>query len=393
MSVKTFTKLDTKEGRIDFEVEGAAQIAHYTWFRGENCNFNPAIVNMISEESVMKHVVEGWQPAEPIIDRKTRITAFGSCFAENISKWLTERNYSVLTEEEESKSYVVRFGEGMVNSFVIRQQLEWAFENKIYDEELWHDYEARAFGYDEEVRQETLGIFNQTDLFIITFGLSEIWYDEVTGGVFWRAVPRQHYDKARHKFRIASAEENKENLRAIYQMIRKYRPESKIIFTLSPIPLVATFRNNSCITSNSVSKANLRVAIDEVYREFTGDGVLFYWPSYEIVMDVFPDRWIFDRRHVKKPILEFVMKLFGMSWCRDDDEGASLLDSWLIAASSGGLLPGAVEAAVRKRDRTVISTIRDDLIYAEQNEWAALLDRAIAGWAEAGKIEGNTDHP
>ena len=121
----------------------------------------------------------------------------------------------------------------MVNTFVIRQQFEWAFENRIPELDLWPSYDARAFGYDEQIRLSTRALFDKADVFIITLGLSEIWYDEVTGGVFWRAVPTDKYDPARHKFRVSSVAENIDNITVIYRLIRQYRPSAKVIFTLS----------------------------------------------------------------------------------------------------------------------------------------------------------------
>jgi GSCFA family len=307
----------TEERPIHFEIDRHRQHAEYTWFRGDHCNFNPKHENLRTAQDVTSHVLRGWLPEAPVIGPQTRIAAFGSCFAQNISDWLAQRNYAVLTRKDGgySSTYVVRFGEGMVNTFALRQQFEWAFEGRRIEGELWHGYDARAFGYDEDIRVATRAVFDQTDLFIITLGLAEVWYDSITGGVFWRAVPRDKYDPARHKFRVSTVEENRDNIRAIYDLIRAYRPEAKVVFTLSPIPLVATFRPVPCIPANSVSKAILRAALDEVLQDIQLEGHAFYWPSYEIIMDVFDCRWLPDRRHVKQEVLDFVMTLFEVHWC------------------------------------------------------------------------------
>lgn len=318
-----------------------------TWFRGEHTNFNPDFEAMIGQDATMEHVIKGWEPASPFITPATRITAFGSCFAANISNWLAARNYNILTRDEGSNAYVVTCGEGMVNSFVIRQQFEWAFEGKKFEESLWHGYKAEEFGYDEDIRGQTLEIFANTDLFILTLGLSEVWYDEPTGGVFWRSIPQDKYDPSRHKFRVSSVEENKENLRAIYHLIRKHRPDAKIITTLSPVPLIATFRPESCISANSVSKAVLRVALDEIMRELGPEGVLHYWPSYEIVTDVFHSPFKQDRRHLPKAVLDFIMLLFEQTWCAQKPDEQELLRHWLAALSAAGLVSDRVEAVVK----------------------------------------------
>lgn len=315
-----------------------------TWFRGEQTNFNPRVHELLQPGGVAEFVLRGWMPEGKPISRQTRITAFGSCFAENISNWFTARNFSVVNSKEESqKAYVVSMREGMVNSFAIRQQFEWAWENKVFEEELWHGYDARTFGYDEEVRLVTKQLFDQTDLFILTFGLSEVWYDEVTGNVFWRSIPMDAYDPARHKFRVSSVQENRDNILAIYNLIRKHRPDARLIVTLSPVPLIATFREAGCLTANAVSKATLRVAIDEVMREVGKEGRIAYWPSYELVTDVFHLPYKADRRHLRQEVLDYIMRLFETTWCSDTDlTELDMLESWVAANAAAGRLPAEV---------------------------------------------------
>jgi len=322
-----------------------------TWFRGEQTNFNPRIAQLLAPGGVEEYLLKGWLPADKPITRETKITAFGSCFAEHISNWFTARNFSIVnTAEEASRAYVVSMREGMVNSFVIRQQFEWAWENKVFEEELWHGYDARSFGYDEEVRLETKRLFDKTDLFILTFGLSEVWYDEVTGNVFWRTIPKDVYDPDRHRFRVSSVAENRDNILAIYALIRKHRPDAKMLVTLSPIPLIATFRDAGCLGANSVSKATLRVAIDEALRDVGAEGHLHYWPSYEIVSDVFHLPYKPDRRHVRQEVLDYIMRLFETAWCGDTDlTETDMAEAWVAANAASGRLPEEVLGFIPKR--------------------------------------------
>jgi len=144
----------------------------------------------------------------------------------------------------------------------------------------------------------TKKLFDETDVYILTLGLSEVWHDEQTGGVFWRTIPKDAFDPARHKFRVSTVDENRDNLAAIHALIRKHRPDAKIVLTLSPIPLAATFRNVSCVSANTVSKAVLRVAIDEIMRDVGPEGALHYWPGFEIVVYAFGAPFKADRRHL-----------------------------------------------------------------------------------------------
>jgi hypothetical protein len=213
--------------------------------------------------------------------------------------------------------YISRMSEGMVNVYAILQQFEWALENVKPPENLWHGYQCEQFGYDEDVRKITQQVFLETEVVVITLGLSEIWYDEVSGGIFWRAVPTKFYDPSRHKFRICSFEETKTNIKRAYTLIRTHVPHAKVVFTLSPIPLAATFRPASVITANSASKAILRAALDEFCRDSVADlnRNLFYFPSFEIVNDLFQDKFMPDLRHPYPHIISFVLKLFQAVYC------------------------------------------------------------------------------
>jgi GSCFA family len=286
------------------------------FFRGAHCTFAPHRGDFDRDGFVIDFVLKGWAPKRPLIAKTTKVTAFGSCFAQHLAEHLGSLGYN-LSKDRAPMIHVSRMSEGMVNTYAILQQFEWALENIKPPENLWHGYRCEQFGYDEEVRKITRQVFLETEIFVITLGLSEIWYDEITEGVFWRAVPMNCYDPSRHKFRVSSFEETKNNIQRIYELIRKHVPCAKIVFTLSPIPLAATFRPVSVITANSASKAILRAALDEFYRDHATDvnDVLFYFPSFEIVNDLFQDKFQADFRHPHLHISAFVTKLFEALYC------------------------------------------------------------------------------
>lgn len=335
---------------FEFTTAGRQQRAHRTWYRGEHCNYNPTLANLRAPDAIENFILAGWLPEQPFIDRDTKITAFGSCFAANISNYLNDRDFRVLTRSQ-TRAHVVDMGEGIVNSYAILQQFEWAFRNVVPSQPLWHGYRAEEFGYDDEVRANTLRMFEDTDVFILTLGLSEVWYDEPTGEVFWRAVPEAVFDPTRHRFRVTTVAENVTNLRAMYALIREFVPQARIILTLSPIPLVATFRPESCIGANAVSKAVLRAAIDELYRDVAKDGHLFYWPSYEVIEYGFGfGRYEDDRRHIKPPILDYVMALFETHYCVDSRPVPPLPKARLLAMGAAGDLTGEEVAIAQRAD-------------------------------------------
>jgi hypothetical protein len=294
------------------------QLVQATWYRGEHCNFSPTKADLMEPDAIDRHVTAGWLPPAPFITRAHGITAFGSCFAGNIGEHLQARGYRVLTDKRHvdvNGSYVIRCAEGIVNTFAIRQQFEWGLCGTDFDEELWFDSKGELAAYNDEIRRDTARIFAETDVFVITVGLAEIWHSTVTGEVFWRAVPASRFDPARHGFRLSTVAENVANLVAVRELIRERRPDAAIVFTLSPIPLHATFRPVSCVTANAVSKATLRVALDELMRTYADDPNLFYFPAYEIVREAFADPYLDDNRHVRPHVLQSVMRTFERAYC------------------------------------------------------------------------------
>lgn len=285
------------------------------FYRGEVVNFNPRQTDYFKESFLETYLLKGWLPSAPVLAKGTKITAFGSCFAGNISRYLSAIGFN-LSKDRAPDIHVSSIGEGLVNVHALASQFEWALENKQFGD-LWHGYDAGRVGMDETVRIKTRDVFLETEFFIITLGLSEIWYDELTGGVFWRAVPLGRFDPSRHKFRVASLAETKAQIALMYDLIRKHVPAAKVLFTLSPIPLVATFRPISCLTASTVSKAILRAALDEFLREHEEDlnTRLFYFPSYEFVNELFPSRFLPDNRHPHDIILYTIMKTFEAAYC------------------------------------------------------------------------------
>jgi hypothetical protein len=288
-----------------------------SFFRGEHCNFNPYQGDFAAPDFLERYLLRGWLPAAPLIGPETRVTAFGSCFASHVGNHLALIGYNT-SKQRAPGIYLSLLSEGLVNVHSLLGQFEWALEGVIPPEGLWHGHKAEDYGVDEAVRLRTRQVLLETEFFVITLGLSEIWYDEVTGGVFWRAVPLRHVDPARHRFRVCTMAETKQALVRIRELIARHVPAAKLLFTLSPVPLAATFREVGSLAANSVSKAILRAALDEMLRE-AGDALnrdLFYWPSYEIVNELFPCRFESDNRHPQPEILNFVVRLFEAVHCR-----------------------------------------------------------------------------
>lgn len=301
-----------------FTVEPPGEVAKTmdtAFYRGEHTNFNPYQKDHRSSRFLERFVLNGLTPSERFIKPETRVTTFGSCFAINIGQHLSGLGFDV-AKDRQPDIYISRMGEGLVTVPAILQQIEWAFGYRKPPAVMWHGYKTEEFGIDEEVRLKTRRVLEQTEVFVLTFGLSEVWYDEVTGGIFWRAVPMRLYDPSRHKFRVLSFAETKQGLHDIYAILQKEVPAARIVMTLSPVPLAATFRPQSCIVSNAASKAILRSALDEFLREHPDAGEdLFYFPAFELITNLFGVPFGEDGRHPHQFIVDAIMQTFEAYFC------------------------------------------------------------------------------
>jgi len=290
--------------------EDKSRILGMDWFRGDSCNFIPSLVNLKEEDAINKYILKGWTPVSPIIAASSYVTAFGSCFAQHIRKYLRDKTQRFVVKSKALP--IIHFGEGINTTFAIRQQFDWAWNNCNFEESLWYSKTERVEPT-EDNRIETRAIFDKTDVFILTLGLSEVWSNKVTKEVFWRGIPKEQFNPEIHEFRVSTVSENLENLQHVVQTIKANNTTAKIIFTLSPVPLVATFRPVSCVTANTVSKAILRVAVDELMRINYSD--VYYWPAYEIIKEwQNGSPYEEDNRHIRQEVVQVVLDKFSQSY-------------------------------------------------------------------------------
>lgn len=283
------------------------------WYRGASIDLLPDKARLAAQgESA---ILKGWVPASPIIGADTRVIGVGSCFASYFLLWLAESGFNRELENSPHNA-LIRYGSSFENAAVIAQQFRWAFEGLDASRVMWIDKDRQVFEANEERRLLVRRTLEQTDVLVLTLGLSELWYDKQSGEPLWRALTRRHYDPERHVFRVETMADTKRSLETIEAIRKRHLPRLKIVFTVSPVRLRATFRPVSAISANSVSKAILRGALDEFLRESGGlNRDLFYFPSYEIVHDFFRDAFEGDNRHVRPYVAARVVRCFADHYC------------------------------------------------------------------------------
>lgn len=294
--------------------------------RTPGCRFGPHEPSLATWADAETNFLDGLLPPQPLIGPGSRVMAIGSCFARSIAGYLRAERPDLSVNAGGDDVGLIFFGGGFVTTHTMLWQLRWAFgEVDAQGDATLYAETTRSTGTKtlvpvpatESARRSTRRAVQAADVFIVTLGLAEVWEDAQTGNVFFKAVPRRHYDPTRHRFRLTTVQENKANLEGIVRLLRKAKPDAPIVLTLSPVPLTATFRSRACLVANAASKAILRAAVEEfMLTRPTEDPPIYYWPSYELVTEHFAGRAMEEnRRHVKREVVRQIMGLFERHYC------------------------------------------------------------------------------
>jgi hypothetical protein len=271
-----------------------------------------------------------------------KIATAGSCFAQHISRALKGNGFnyyvteagekSFSPEDAESRNYGVysaRYG----NVYTARQLLQlfdraygrfipnempWVREDGRLVDPFRPQIEPHGFAGVEELELSRAGhlacvreLFETLDVLVFTLGLTESWLARSDGSVFPLApgVVAGEMDPNRHEFVNFEAHQVIADMQGFIERLRSVNPHARMILTVSPVPLVATYENRHVLVSNSYSKSALRVASDVLTRR---NEMCDYFPAYEIVTGIHTRGEYFedDLRSVTQAGVAQVMDLF-----------------------------------------------------------------------------------
>lgn len=149
------------------------------------------------------------------------------------------------------------------------------------------------------------------DLLVITFGTAWVFRNKADGGIVSNChkIPASAFER----FRLSPDEIVEEYSRLIPQL-RAVNPGMRILFTVSPI---RHWKDGA--HGNQLSKSVLLLAIDRLSALFDQ---LYYFPSYEIVMDELRDYRFYagDMLHVSPLAVEYIWNRFCETYIEKDAE-------------------------------------------------------------------------
>lgn len=277
------------------------------------------------------------------IDSQTKVATAGSCFAQHIARhlkdsgycyYVTEHGHPILPGSVRQRHNYELFSARYGNIYTARQL--WQLFERAYGrfcpaEDAWQKADdvfvdpfrptTQPGGYIS--RKELLAdrkqhlaavrtMFETLDVFVFTLGLTECWRSRADGAVFpiCPGVEGGTFDAARYEFYNQPVEDVVSDLTAFRNGLAKVNPKAQIVFTVSPVPLVATAEPGAHVLSaTTYSKALLRVAAESMRQRFDN---VHYFPSYEIVTGTFNRGAYFapDLRNVVDEGVAHVMRLF-----------------------------------------------------------------------------------
>jgi hypothetical protein len=264
----------------------------------------------------------------------------GSCFAQHFGRELdrrggrlciTETRHPLMPSEAElgyglfsaryGNIYTTRQLRELVDQvFALREPIfEWAQR----EDGRWVDMlrpTAVSDGYSspEEARADRVyhldrarAAFLSATVLVFTFGLTEGWENAERGFVYpiCPGTAAGEFDERIHRFKNLSYPECLEDMQYVFDVLLHANPELRVLLTVSPVMLVASFESRGALQSSVASKSVLRAVAEACRNDWHA---VDYFPAYEIVSGPQAEGRFYDasRRDVSADGVAAVMDAF-----------------------------------------------------------------------------------
>lgn len=243
----------------------------------------------------------------------TRLATAGSCFAQHITRHLRSVGITPFQAEaahpwlaaadpalrDSYGQFAARYG----NIYTARQCVELLeqaaglrapIHDLVQEGDRWFDLlrpgiAKQGFSSrDEAVADRAYHLhcvrrmFETIDVFVFTLGLTEAWQHAEAGHTYpvCPGTVRGTHLEGVHRFHNFRHAEVVADLQRLMAVARGLNPGLRFIFTVSPVPLVATRSRDNVLVASSYAKSVLRAAVGEVVQDHEDAD---YFPSYEII--------------------------------------------------------------------------------------------------------------
>lgn len=268
-----------------------------------------------------ERIVEDYK-TKPFVTRDTKIVTLGSCFAQELYRWLLTNNFNCLKDEwgviysPKSIAQIIQYSFDSANW--TPSEAMWLIDSKYYfpylksadhsGPKLLGSSEAEAESSLKKHFEKSELILKEADLAVWTLGLTELWRNKRDGYAYYAIPYPQMFNSDVHEFHSLSYEEVIDSLQYAIQTYKNNNQKLKIILSVSPIPLSMSFRSHlGPYVATQYSKSILHAAALTLSEKYD---YVFYMPSYELVRNDPSTNYTDDGRHVTRHCVNSIMNSF-----------------------------------------------------------------------------------
>jgi len=255
------------------------------------------------------------------IDYSSKLMLLGSCFSENIGSKFEYHKF-----QSEINPFGILFHPVALENLITRSinQDFYTEDELIYHNEIWSCFEAHS-KLNSVLKDDLLSKLNEqiklmhqqinaSTHIIITLGTAWVYRYITTDRIVANChkIPQKQFQKE-----LLSINDIVASLENIIALIRSVNPKVNFIFTVSPVRHL-----KDGFVENNRSKAYLLSAIHQIVEPRKQ---LFYFPSYEIMMDELRDYRFYnqDMIHPNNVAVEYIWEKFKTVWLSEDAIGIS----------------------------------------------------------------------
>lgn len=280
-----------------------------------------------------------------VLSTTDKVATAGSCFAQHIARTLVKRgfNYFVVENKPHKESlpnenygtFTARFG----NLYTVRQLLQlfdraysvfkpkvgvWKRADGKFVDPFRPQIQNEGYESQEELLEDqkthlkaVRTMFEECDVFIFTLGLTEAWVSKLDGAVVPSAPGVVGVEDENFEFKNFNVLEIYQDISSFIEKIRMVNPAVRIILTVSPVPLIATYVDRHVLLSNTYSKSALRVVAEMVVEK---EPMIAYFPSFEIITGHHARYGYYedDLRGIREEGVSNVMQIFSKHYLSGD---------------------------------------------------------------------------
>ncbi len=256
------------------------------------------------------------------ISHSSQLMLWGSCFAENIGKYLSENKFTC-----DTNPFGVLYNPLSISKAIGLLMEKDTYSDLRFDNNKWYSLMHHSV-FSASEKEECLRRINhrfkagkenmqKVDWLILTWGTAWVYEWKETGEIVGNChkLPDKLFRR-----RLLSVAEVVENYRELLAKIHLQSPQIQVLFTVSPIR-----HAKDGYHGNQISKSILLLAIEQICAELP---YCHYFPSYEIMMDELRDYRFYadDMLHPSALAVNYIWECFCQ--CFFSKETLALMKEW-----------------------------------------------------------------